>query len=173
MEIESLKGKKLFKSVMKDVKPIQRGLLAGAILALLGVVTNIASPFLTGMTVDVFNGFADTGDFDGGRFTALIVVLVCVYAANCVFVASKNVVLNNVVSRYFTCKLRVKMSDKIKRLPVSFVDSTSKGELIERMTEDVSVVGITAHSIIDLFVLGLLQLLFIVLCCFGLTGAWR
>jgi len=171
MKIEPIKGKKLFKAILRDVKPIRGGLLLGALLSLFSVAANIVSPYFVGLTVDVFSDYGDTGVFVLQNFIRLIIILLCVYGAHSLFSALKTVILNNIVSRYFTCKLRVKMSDKVKRLPVSFVDSAGKGEFIERMTEDVSVVGMTLHSIIDLFVLGLLQLVFIVFMMFWVD--WR
>ena len=36
--------------------------------------------------------------------------------------------LNNVVSRYFTCNIRIKISEKIKKLPVKFVGVGEKAE---------------------------------------------
>ena len=38
--------------------------------------------------------------------------------------------LNRAVSRYFTCNLRIQISDKIQRLPVSFVDHTPVGDIL-------------------------------------------
>lgn len=170
-QIESLKGKKLLNALLANVKPIRKGLLLGAALAFFGVCANICAPFLTGKAIDVFDVFIKTGSFDASSFALYIFLLLGAYAAYSLFSALKTVLLNNVVSRHFTCKLRISMSDKIKRLPVSYVDTTSKGELIERMTDDVSVVGNTVHTIVDLFVVGILQLVFIIAMMFFVD--WR
>jgi ATP-binding cassette subfamily B protein len=63
-------------------------------------------------------------------------------------------IMNNVVSTLFTCELRIRMSDKIRRLAVKFVDDTPKGEVISRMTNDVSVLGNTVHTVLDLTISG-------------------
>lgn len=57
--------------------------------------------------------------------------------------------LNRAVSRYFTCNLRIQISDKIQRLPVSFVDHTPVGDILSRMTEDVSRIGGSLHTVLD------------------------
>ena len=45
--------------------------------------------------------------------------------------------MNRMVSRHYTCAIRIRMSDKIQRLPVKFVDSTPVGQILEQMTDDV------------------------------------
>jgi len=171
MEIENLKGKKLFKAVMKDVKPIRGGLLWGASLMLLSVIAGVFGPMLAGRIVDLFDDFVTTGLFDSRAFTILMLTLSGVFIFHAVFQGAKTVILNNVVSRHFTCKLRISMSDKIKRLPVSYIDTTKKGELIERMTEDVSTIGMTVHQFVDLAIMGVLQLILIIIMMF--LQDWR
>ena len=83
----------------------------------------------------------------------------------------KMLLLNNVVSRYFTCALRIKLSAKISRLPVSFVDRTPVGQILDRMTEDVSTMGNSIHSIIDTLMVGFLQI--IAIAVMMLLEDWR
>ena len=67
--------------------------------------------------------------------------------------------MNNMVSRHYTCAIRIRMSDKIQRLPVKFVDSTPVGQILEQMTDDVSAMGTSIHQIVDTLMQGLLQIL--------------
>ena len=67
--------------------------------------------------------------------------------------------LNKAVSRYFTCTLRIRISDKIRRLPVSYVDQTPVGDVLSRMTDDVSTMGNSLHQIIDTLMSGFLMLI--------------
>lgn len=70
------------------------------------------------------------------------------------------------VSRYFTCNLRIQISDKIQRLPVSFVDHTPVGDILSRMTEDVSRIGGSLHTVLDTITGGFLQILAIAVVMF-------
>ena len=74
--------------------------------------------------------------------------------------------LNNVVSRYFTCNIRIRISEKIKRLPVKFVDCTPVGEILRRMTDDVSHMGTSIHTMIETLSTGFLQILVITVVMF-------
>ena len=74
--------------------------------------------------------------------------------------------LNRAVSRYFTCNLRIQISDKIQRLPVSFVDHTPVGDILSRMTEDVSRIGGSLHTVLDTITGGFLQILAIAVVMF-------
>ena len=69
--------------------------------------------------------------------------------------------MNNVVSKHFTCALRIRISDKIQSVPIQYIDSTPNGEIISRMTDDVSVMGNTIHIFLETMISGFFQLIFI------------
>ena len=46
------------------------------------------------------------------------------------------------------------MSDKIKMLPVSYVDKTEPGKMLSRITSDVSDMGNSIHEIVDTLIMG-------------------
>ena len=79
--------------------------------------------------------------------------------------------MNNMVSRHYTCAIRIRMSDKIQRLPVKFVDSTPVGQILEQMTDDVSAMGTSIHQIVDTLMQGLLQIALIAVAL--LVEDWR
>ena len=87
-----------------------------------------------------------------------ILTLGAVYALRALVSYLKMLLLNKAVSRYFTCNLRIMISDKIQRLPVSFVDRTPVGDVLARMTDDVSRIGNSLHTVIDTVMGGFLQL---------------
>ena len=67
-------------------------------------------------------------------------------------------VMNYSVSNFFTCRLRIKMSEKIGKIPIKVVDSTPNGEFISRMTNDVSIMGGSIHDIFGVIINGVIQL---------------
>ena len=87
-----------------------------------------------------------------------ILALLGIYAVQSLFTYLKMLLMNNVVSRHFTCDLRIAIADKFQRLPVSFVDDTPVGEILQRMTDDVSRMGNTVHEIVDTMMTGFLQI---------------
>ena len=63
------------------------------------------------------------------------------------------------------------MSDKIRRLPVKFVDNTPVGQILENMTGDVSAMGNSIHQIVTTLIQGFLQMIFIAVAL--LAEDWR
>lgn len=165
-EVVELSGKQTIKAIVHDIKPISAWIALCVIVALAAVVLVSFAPTYIGKVVNVINDYVKTGVFDSDAFTVQIVILVCCYVGYAIFTVLDTFLLNNVMSRHFNNKLRIKMSEKIMRLPVSYIDKTSKGELIERMTDDVSVIGSTVHNIIDLIVTGFFQLVLILTFAF-------
>ena len=70
----------------------------------------------------------------------------------------KMYLMNNAVSKYYTCTLRIKLSDKLSRLPISYIDKTPAGQIIDRIQEDVSNMGTSIHNIVDVTIMGFLQI---------------
>lgn len=165
-EVVELSGKTIMNEIMHDVKPIAPWLALCLLFSLVSVVLVSLTPIYVGNTVNVINAYVVSGSFDGGEFTFNITTLACIYVGYCIFSILKIYMLNNVLSRHFNNKMRIRMSEKIMRLPVSYVDRTSKGELIERMTDDVSVIGGSIHQILDTIVTGVLQLALILVLAF-------
>lgn len=170
-EVAELSGRQTVAAVMRDVKPIAGWLVLCTFVALASVVMLTFAPLFVGRAIDHINAYIATGEFDAHGFSISLVLLACFYVGYALFSMLKTFLLNNVMSRHFNNKLRIRMSEKIMHLPVSYIDRTSKGELIERMTDDVSVIGSTVHQIVDLAVTGIFQLGLII--AFAFLQDWR
>lgn len=157
-EVAELTRKQLRSAMLHDIKPIAPWLVLCFFVSVAAVVTVTFAPRCVGKIIDMIAADA----FDGDAFTKQIILLACLYVGYALFTVLKTFLLNNVMSRHFNNKLRIKMSEKIMKLPVSYVDKTSKGELIERMTDDVSVIGSTVHQVVDLVVTGFIQVALII-----------
>lgn len=146
--------------LIRETKQIWPWLVLACLISLAAVIFAIAAPKLLGQLIDTLYGYWSGGQT--GRLTAQIVpgllALLGVYAGYSLMNYLKMLLLNNVVSRYFTCNTRIKISEKIKRLPVSYVDQTPVGDILNRMTDDVSTMGNYVHQIVDILTTGFLQI---------------
>ena len=147
--------------LLKEAKSIHKWLLLACFLCALIIVSSVASPKVLGKIIDTLYAY-----WDGSRSGALMEeilpslgILLLLYLGYSLFSYLKMLLLNKVVSRHFTCTLRIRISDKIKRLPVSYVDQTPVGDILSRMTDDVSTVGNYIHQIVDILMTGFLNLL--------------
>lgn len=144
--------------LLRGAKEIRRQLALACLLSMILVACALAIPTLTGEIIQKLI------DFVGGDGAALtkgilpsILVLAAAYCLRALISYSKMLLLNKAVSRYFTCNLRIKLSEKIRHLPVSYVDKTPVGEILARMTNDVSRIGNSLHSVIDTIMGGFFQ----------------
>ncbi len=165
-EVVELSGKQTLKALARDIKPISGWIALCVLVSLVAVVLVSLAPTYVGNVVNIINDYVGGKAFDNDAFIKQIVVLAACYGGYAVFSVLNIFLMNNVMSRHFNNKLRIKMSEKIMRLPVSYIDKTSKGELIERMTDDVSVIGGTVHDMINLIVTGFFQLVLILVFAF-------
>ena len=161
-----------FKSLLriyKEAKPIWGWLLLSCFLCLLSIVFTVISPKLLGELIqklyDFWSGELVTENFSG-IILAGIIPLGIIYVLLSLVKLANMYLLNNVVSRYFTCNIRIKISEKIKKLPVKFVDCTSVGEILRRMTDDVSHMGTSIHTMIETLSTGFLQIIVITIMMF-------
>ena len=166
---ERARSAKIIGRILKDTKPIMGALIVSAIVSIIGVAMTLVGPELMGSLTDsLYDFWADGKLIVRSEFVTgcLWLGLVYLIAGGCSL--SQMLLMNNFVSRHFTAEMRIRMSDKIKRLPVKFVDDTPSGEIISRMTNDVSVMGNTVHNFLNMIIEGLIKLIGIVVIIFML-----
>lgn len=155
--------------IYKEAKPIWGWLFLSCCLCLLSIIFTVVSPKMLGELVqklyDFWSGELITDDFSGMILSGLIPLGIIYLLLSLVKLANMYL-LNNVVSRYFTCNIRIKISEKIKHLPVKFVDCTPVGEILRRMTDDVSHMGTSIHTMIETLSTGFLQIIVITVIMF-------
>lgn len=150
--------------LLKEAKKISFGIVMASFLAMLVIATNMIAPKLVGDVINEMNIFylaKQSGTAQGSLVSSItnqLLVIFAVYASKGVISYLKMLFMNFVVSRHFTCAIRIEMSDKIKMLPVSYVDKTQPGELLSRMTSDVSTMGNTIHQVLDTLMMGIIQI---------------
>ena len=151
----------VLKRMLRDVSKIRLQLVGVVIMALVIIACNLLSPQILGGIIGSINDFLRAPS-DGENLVRGLVGPLCALAAIYVvysfFSWLKMYTLNNVVSRRFTCELRIVMADKISRLPVSYLDRTKTGEILARVNNNVSMMGNSIHEALDVLLMGVLQL---------------
>ena len=157
------KKERVISRLLLEAKPIWKWLLLACLLCLVVILCAVVGPKLLGTLIDDLYSYW-AGSYAGDLLADILPklgVLLAVYVGYSLFSYLKMLLLNNVVSRYFTCNLRIRISEKIKRLPVSFVDQTPVGDILSRMTDDVSTMGNYVHQIVDTLMTGFLMIVVI------------
>lgn len=161
--------------ILKDTKPIAGWLVLGAFISLVSVALSLVTPEILRALSDRLYNYWEPAHLhqeavlDSHAFGLECLLLAAAYAGSSLAMIAEMLIMNNVVSKHFTCAIRIRMSDKIRRLPVRYVDRTPNGEIISHMTDDVSMMGTTVHSFLETVISGALKLLGIIVLVFLLN----
>lgn len=154
-------------------RPIMKWLLLGGLLDVLAVVCAVVAPAILGDIVQYLFDHWSTGLSESviPKITKPLIILFTVYALHSLLSYLSMRLMNQVVSRHLSCGLRIAISEKIKKLPVSFVDQTPVGDILRRTIDDVSEVGGYLHQIFDTVIKGVFQI--ILISVFMFMEDWR
>lgn len=147
--------------MIRDTRPIWKWLLLSCLLSVGIIACSILAPELLGGLIDRLYAWvqSDRSETMASLLLPGLLALFAVYAAQAGITYGNTYLLNNVVSRFYTAGLRIRISDKLQRLPVSYMDKTPTGDIIDKMQEDVSNMGNSIHGIIEVLITGFLQII--------------
>lgn len=154
--------------MVRDTRPIRKWLILSSLLSMGIIACAIATPELLGTLIDQLYAWLQADRFASLSSLLLpgLLILFVIYAVNAGITYGNHYLLNHVVSRFYTAGLRIRISDKLQHLPVSYMDKTPAGDIIERMQEDVSSMGNSIHGIIEILITGFLQIIAIAVFMF-------
>ncbi len=147
------------KRLLKEIKPLRKWVLISALICLVLIGCAVAIPELLGGLVDQLYGWAKN-PVPGLAKSLLpgIFLLFGVYALEGILTYVKYYLLQSIVSRYYCAGMRIRLSEKLMRQPVSFMDKTPAGDVIDRMMDDVGDMADSIFGIVDILLSGFLKL---------------
>lgn len=153
--------------LIRSMKPIRGWLTLSAMLCAVLIGCAVAAPQILGDLIDRL--YADTKSGSDQIVAHLLPglgVLLALYALNAVVTYGNSYLLNTVVTRFYTAGLRVRLSEKLGKLPVSYMDKTPFGDVIDRMMDDVGSMSSIVYNLIEVLMTGFLQMLVIAVFLF-------
>lgn len=114
------------------------------ILACTGAIFNIIGPDKLGEITDLITEGIMIG-IDIKAVEKVAVLLVVLYGLGWIFNYVQSVTMA-IVTQKTTQRLRRQISQKINRLPLKYFDSTSFGDVLSRVTNDVDMIGMTLNN---------------------------
>lgn len=145
--------------IVKDALPIAHWLALATLLSIGSAYLAMSAPEILGsLTNSIYDLLRDGVPIDNEAFTKKVILLGLVYILSAVFGALTTAIMNYSVTSFFTCRIRVRMSHKIRAIPIKTVDNTPNGEIISRMTHDVSIMGGSVHDIFGVIINGVIRL---------------
>jgi len=112
--------------------------------------------------------FTPGAGIDFERLTVVIVTVIVIYLLAALFGWLQARLLNGIVQRAMH-RLRVRVEDKIHRLPLSYFDRVQRGELLSRVTNDVDNIGQTMQQTLSQVVISLLTVVGVLVMMFVIS----
>ncbi len=132
--------KKAIKRLFKELSNFKILIVIALILASLGSVLSIIAPDkLADLTNEISKGVA-TSFMDMDAIKNITLFLVGIYVTSAIFTFIQSILMTDVANR-FAKKLRSRISNKINKLPLTFFDKNSTGDILSRVTNDVDTIA--------------------------------
>ena len=127
------KKQKTLQRIMEYMKPYRFLIFASLVLAVISVALTLYVPILTGQGVDCI---ISKGNVDFARLISIIKMIVI-----CIALTAAAQWLMNHVNNQITYKigkdLRIQAFEHLQKLPLSYVDAHSSGDLLSRIVTDI------------------------------------
>jgi len=126
------------------MKPYVPAVIIALLLAVTGTVFNIIGPDRLGKITDLITEGMRAG-IDLSAVGSIGLLLAILYGLGFLFNYAQGFILATVTQRV-SKKMRSDITQKINRLPLKYFDSTSYGDVLSRVTNDVDTVGQTLNQ---------------------------
>lgn len=137
--------KKSMKQLISYMKKYQILVLVVLVFAALSTVFSIIGPKILGQaTTTLVEGIMakvqGTGGIDFDKIQSIILLLLGLYLLSMVFGYIQGYIMAT-ISQRVAYQLRRDLNEKVNRLPLSYFDKTSQGDVLSRVTNDIDTVG--------------------------------
>lgn len=151
------------KKLIASLSRYKFGFLVVIIFAIGSTVFNIIGPTIMGdATTKITEGIISkikggTGiDFDALK--KILFTLIALYATGAVFSFIQGLFMTG-ISQKVTYKFRKDISEKIHRMPMNYFDTTSHGEILSRVTNDVDTLGNSLNQSLGQLITSVVQII--------------
>jgi hypothetical protein len=163
--------KKFIAKLGKYLKAYWIGIIVALVFAVLGTVLSIFAPkILQLIGNEIVEALGANVPIDMARVGAIAVWMIVLYVASALFNFIQSIVMS-VISVNISRRMRNDLSDKINRLPLSYFDRQSFGDILSRVTNDVDLIGQTLNQSLSQLVSSFTLIVGIIIMMF--TISWQ
>lgn len=163
--------KKSIAKLGKYLKAYWIGIIVALVFAVLGTVLSIFAPkILQLIGNEIVEALGVGVPIDMARVGAIAVWLIVLYVASSLFNFIQSIVMS-VISVNISRRMRNDLSDKINKLPLSYFDRQSFGDILSRVTNDVDLIGQTLNQSLSQLVSSFTLIVGIIIMMF--TISWQ
>ena len=134
-----------FKGTMKNlmgyIKEFRLAIFFVIVFAVGSTIFNIVGPKILGKaTTEIFNGLVSKvsggSGIDFSKIGQILLFLMGIYLVSALFSLIQGYIMTGVTQK-LSYKMRKEISEKIQRMPMNYFDTTTHGEVLSRVTNDV------------------------------------
>jgi len=161
---------KYIRASVKDVKHLIPRFVLIAVLCCIIIAAGIIGPIVLGDAIEALYDF-ETGKIDSASdllniLIPKLVLLGVIYLVYGFVSFFKNKYRTITISGHYTNVMRIKMADKIKRLPIKYIDNAKVGNVIDNVTDDISTLGNALGMVFETGIMGFVQMITLVVMMF-------
>ena len=134
------------------------GLVVVVVLSVVGVTLSVVGPKLLGDATDVLiRGLSSDAGMDFGELHRILGIVGGLYLTSAVLSWGQSWLLAGMVQRTMF-RLRSDVEDKLNRLPLRYVDTHARGDLLSRVTNDIDNIAMSLQQTLSQFLTSVLTL---------------
>ncbi len=142
--------KKTLGKLVKYLSKYHAAIIIVMIFTVGSTVFNVIGPKILGKaTTEIFNGLMSKisggAGIDFTKIGKILVILLGLYGLSTLFGYVQGFVMSG-ISQKMSYKLRKELSEKLNRLPMSYYDKRTHGEVLSRITNDVDTLGMSLNQ---------------------------
>lgn len=142
--------KKALSELMQYSKSLVPPVIIAVVCAIIGTIIALTGPkVLQKITEIITQGLAST--IDVKLVTSYCVFMMVLYGISWVLTFSQNYIMATVTQK-LSKRLRTDITEKTNRLPLNYFDTTSYGDVLSRITNDIDTIGMTLNQSIGMLV---------------------
>ena len=174
MPVEKAKDfKGTFKKLINYIGVHKWVILFVCLLAIVSTIFTIVGPKILGQATDelvtgFMNKISGTGDIDFSAIGDILLLLVGLYVVSSIFSYLQGFVMSKVTMEV-TYNLRKDINHKINKLPFSFFDKTTQGEILSRITNDIETINQTLNQSLTQIITSVVSVVGIIFMMFSIS----
>lgn len=142
--------KKTWSKLIKYANKELPFVIVALVCAAIGTIVSLVGPNMLSRITDLITqGLTSTIDTDA--VSKLCIIMMCLYALSWLLSFSQQFIMATVTQK-LSKRLRTDIIEKTNRLPFSYFDKVSYGDVLSRITNDIDTIGMTLNQSIGMLV---------------------
>lgn len=156
------------KKLLSHIKPFRLLICIALIFAIAGTVFSIIGPSILEKMMKLLTGNPVPGTIKLAKVTKFGIFLVILYVTSAIFQYIQGFIFSK-VSAKVSMNFRTVISEKINKLPLSYFDKHSYGDVLSRVTNDVDTIGQTLNNSLATLITSMMSIIGIPIMMFILS----